>query len=209
LGSAAPEGKEMKLKRGNAYVRSVFDLLGETENDMTFSLGWVLGISNCFLSRLLEDITGKSWAGVDDATVRLQTGRVGHGITDVEIELGSDLAIIIEAKRGPDLPSEEQLSRYAHALNIDFTAKKKYLVALTNATPGYASFALTPTIEGIPVLHRPWREMRRLAIASSVHENNANKAWLRSFIGYLVLQRYSSSGVRCWREIRAARLRRW
>jgi serine/threonine protein kinase len=31
----------------------------------------------------------------------------------------------------------------------------------------------------------------------------------REFASRLILQRYSSSGVRCWREIRAARLRRW
>ena len=34
-------------------------------------------------------------------------------------------------------------------------------------------------------------------------------AMRRANLTLLVLQRYSSSGVRCWREIRAARLRRW
>lgn len=174
----------MRLIRGDREVQTVFDLLGENENDMTAALGWVLGRSEHFLQMLVRDITGEKWGNLSNAIVQLQTGRVGYGITDVEIVLGSDLAMIFEAKRGTQLPSDEQLSRYAGALSSR-TATNKQLVAVTNATPIFAATALSKVIKGVPVCHRSWREIRIIAEKAAGLENNANKNWLRYFIGYL------------------------
>lgn len=175
----------MKLVCANREVQTVFDLFGESENDMTFSLGWLLGNSAQFLQALLQDITGEKWANAENCIVRLQTGRVGYGITDVEIVLGSDLAIIFEAKRGPELPSIGQLELYARAISARVAAKKKILVALTNATAAYASVALVPNIEGVPVLHRSWRQIKDMAENSAPRENSTNKMWLRHFVSYV------------------------
>lgn len=174
----------MQLLRSDREVHTVFDLLGDKENDMTFSLGWVLVSSQEFLGALLKDITGKSWTNTDKALVRLQTGRVGQGITDLEIELGVDLALIVEAKRGAQVPSIEQLGRYAKAL-VPSNASHKALLSLTNATAHYASVALPSEIEGIPLLHRSWRQLKGLAEEVANTETNVAKRWLRHFTTYL------------------------
>lgn len=45
--------------------------------------------------------------------MRLQAGRVESGIPDVEIELGTDIAVVFEAKAGVALPGLAQLQKYA------------------------------------------------------------------------------------------------
>src|SRR4051812_20047411 len=106
----------MKLTCRSREVRTVFDLLGDKENDMTFSLGWVMGVSHHFVKAFLRYVTEAEWAKTVDAIIQLQTGRIEYGITDVEIKLDSALAMTIEAKRGPELPSLDQLRRYANAM---------------------------------------------------------------------------------------------
>jgi hypothetical protein len=93
----------MKLICAGREVRTVFDLLGNRENGMTFSLGWGLASSEHFLAALLRDLTGRPWNGVGRSVVKLQTGRAEQGITDAEIDL-DNISIIFEAKRGAELP---------------------------------------------------------------------------------------------------------
>ena len=184
----------MKLICAGREVRTVFDLLGNRENDMTFSLGWGLANSAHFLAALLRDLTGRPWNGVGRSVVKLQTGRAEHGITDAEIDLDS-ISIIFEAKRGAELPGAAQLKKYAAVLT-KASATERLLVTLTNAMPAYAAVALArldSEIQGVRLLHRSWREIKAIAESAISHETNANKGWLRSFIAYLegllVLQR--------------------
>lgn len=176
----------MKLICAGREVPTVFDLLGNRENDMTFSLGWGLANSEHFLAALLRDLTGRPWNGVGRSVVKLQTGRAEHGITDVEIDLDS-IAIIFEAKRGAELPGAAQLKKYAAVLT-KASATERLLVMLTNATPAYATVALArlaSEMQGVRLLHRSWREIKAIAESVISRETNANKGWLRSFIAYL------------------------
>jgi hypothetical protein len=175
----------MKLSCSGREVRTVFDLLGDKENDMTFSLGWLLSHSEHFLAALLRDLTGKSFDSVTEALVRLQTGRVECGITDVEVDLRTEISVIFEAKRGAELPGLAQLQKYAATLNKT-VADERLLVTLTNATPAYAAGALPLLqIQDVRVLHRSWREIKAIAESVISHETNANKRWLSAFITYL------------------------
>jgi hypothetical protein len=64
--------------------RSIFDLLGTKEDDMTYALGFVASRSPGFAARLVQKVGGPS--GVNkDGLVRLQEID-GDGRTDVEIE---------------------------------------------------------------------------------------------------------------------------
>jgi hypothetical protein len=175
----------MKLICSGRDVHTVFDLLGDKENDMTFSLGWVLSHSEHFLAALLENLVGRRFDSVADALVRLQTGRVEFGITDVEVELRQDIAVILEAKRGAELPGAAQLQKYAVTLGKTM-ATERLLIALTNATPAYAKSAL-PVLhtQNVRLLHRSWREIKAIAESTISHETNANKRWLSAFIIYL------------------------
>ena len=127
----------MELIRYGQEVRTIFDLFGSKENDMTFSLGWVLSRSGAFLRLLIADVCGSVPSHLRNAIIKLQTGRGMDGITDIEIEVSSELVFVIEAKRGPQLPTARQLAKYANFLSGS-AAKNKHLLALTNASAASA-----------------------------------------------------------------------
>ena len=52
-------------------VGTVFDLLGDKENDITYSLGWALAESERLSSALLEDVSGAAEPTAD--SVRLNS----------------------------------------------------------------------------------------------------------------------------------------
>jgi hypothetical protein len=173
----------MKLFRSTREIKNIFVLLGDKENDLTFSLGWVLSQSKEFLGALFKDLTGQTFGSVADAVVRLQTGRAGAGITDIEVDVGMDIAVIFEAKRGADLPSEAQLQTYDAVLGAS-QAKQKLLVALTNTTPEHGKAALSGIrIANAQLLHLSWKEL--IAIARSAKETTKNRAWLNDFADYV------------------------
>jgi hypothetical protein len=105
---------------------------------------------------------------------RLQTGRGLDGITDIEIEVSSELVLVIEAKKGPELPTARQLAKYASFLS-GRAAKNKHLLALTNASEASAESRLECDGIGRTHLHhRSWRQIRTLAAtASRSPESNA------------------------------------
>lgn len=176
----------MDLIRYGQEVSTIFDLFGSKENDMTFSLGWVLSRSEAFLRLLIADICGSVPSHLRDAIIKLQTGRGMDGITDIEIEVSSELVFVIEAKRGPQLPTARQLAKYANFLSGS-AAENKHLLALTNASAASAGSRLE--CDGIArthLHHRSWRQIRTLAeSASRSSESNANKQWLRTFCDYV------------------------
>jgi hypothetical protein len=176
----------MELVRYGQDVKTIFDLFGSKENDMTFCLGWVLARSEGFLRLLIADVCGHVPVRISGAVVKLQTGRGLDGITDIEIELGNDLVIIIEAKKGPQLPTSHQLAKYANLL-VHSTARERHILALTNASAASATNRLECTgIARSRLHHRSWRQIRLLAEkAARSAETNANKRWLRTFCEYI------------------------
>jgi hypothetical protein len=74
----------MELIRYGQEVSTIFDLFGSKENDMTFSLGWVLSRSEAFLRLLIADVCGSVPSHLPHAIIQLQTGRGMDGITDIE-----------------------------------------------------------------------------------------------------------------------------
>src|SRR5438874_2402422 len=86
------------LPKHNCGVESVFNLLGEKENDITFSLGWALSRSSLFLQRFLKRTLNASRKyNEGELTVALQEFQRESGITDIEIR-GPQLHMIVEAK---------------------------------------------------------------------------------------------------------------
>jgi hypothetical protein len=59
----------MELIRYGQEVRTIFDLFGSKENDMTFSLGWVLSRSEAFLRLLVADVCGSVLSFIDGKQV--------------------------------------------------------------------------------------------------------------------------------------------
>jgi hypothetical protein len=138
-------------------VRTVFDLLGVQENDLTYSLGWALSQSPRLVRTLLDDVASE--LSVDDIgehpDVRLQEYVPGSGFTDVEIRT-TTLHVIIEAKRGWDIPATAQLKKYATSLTPGLVGG---LLILSEGSPAYAAGypESVPGPDGeVPVLYRSW-----------------------------------------------------
>src|SRR3954453_7997100 len=93
-------------------VATVFDLLGDKEDDITYALGWALAQSAALVDALLAAAYGDDVDAGELVALRLQESVPGAGRTDVEVETDR-LHLIVEAKRGWGLPTEEQLRRYA------------------------------------------------------------------------------------------------
>ena len=82
----------------NRPLKSVFELLGEQENHITYSIGWTIYSCPVFLNAFVKKVA----PNIKDTSIkeiRLQEYGRNTGITDVEI-IGSSVHIIIEAKRG-------------------------------------------------------------------------------------------------------------
>jgi hypothetical protein len=101
-----------KLLLHDEQVQSVFNLLGEHENHLTYSLGWALSQSPQFLKGFIWNAL-KIKPTLKNVEIRLQHLEKDAGITDIEIESWGEFFIIIEAKRGWNLPGKAQLEKYA------------------------------------------------------------------------------------------------
>lgn len=128
-----------KLLIHQKEIQSMFELLGDAENDITYALGWCFANSRMLRSDFFHAVIEKSEVVTDSAEIMLQTYGQDRGFTDIEI-LTDSFFWIVEAKKGWKLPSREQLHRYEnrfkqhpgldHRLIVvseheAFTAKKK------------------------------------------------------------------------------------
>ena len=121
-------------------VQSVFSLIGENENDITFSLGWALSRSPGLLRNLLRTAPHlRNHYDPQQTVISLQESHQKGGITDIEIR-SPTLHVIVEAKRGWSLPTATQLTGYCRRFQR------------AKATPARARATLSP-IPGRHPLH--------------------------------------------------------
>jgi len=103
---------EVQLLRNDTPINSLFNLLGDKENDITFSLAWFFSKNEKFLSWFLKEVIGDSikYQKVD---INLQKYDEKYGgYTDIEIVVDNDWFIIVEAKKGWNLPTKRQIRKY-------------------------------------------------------------------------------------------------
>jgi hypothetical protein len=164
-------------------VGTVFDLLGDKENDITYSLGWALAESERLSSALLEDVVPALPEGLTAESVRLQEGISGAGFTDIEILASKGgVHVVIEAKLGYDLPQLAQLQKYASRTQPPPNA----LVVCAEASADFVTGKLPGAVAGVPVLYRSWREIETLvSSAANDSRRHAEKRLLRDLSRYL------------------------
>lgn len=167
-------------------LESMFDLLGRDENDMTGSLGWTLANSHVFAAALLREI-GLPAANARDAEVRLQQYETGRGFTDIEIELPRKFCVIIEAKRGPNLPTRRQLIRYARRRQFRrYPSKSKRLVVISECNSDYADMHLGSYVGvGAPVTPLSWQRVAAIAKKAAADAPRAQERLLHELLSYL------------------------
>jgi len=161
-------------------VGTVFNLLGSRENDLTYSLGWALASCDALALALLEDVHPGEDVGKVQA-VRLQEIVAGGGFTDIEIE-SNRAAVVLEAKRGWDIPTDEQLEKYLpHLSQADIG---RFLV-VAEASPDYARPKLPTRIGETDVVYRSWKQIALLAEHCVPEVGHTERRLLRELTAYL------------------------
>lgn len=174
------------LRSYGRNVKSVFQLLGDKENDITSSLCWALVKCPIFLKAVVRRVCGVD-ANPEEVIILNQQFDSATGITDIEVLDGRTFHIIFEAKRGWVLPGADQLTRYS--TRQDFVSKcveHKHIVSLSECSQMYADMYLPfHEVNGIPVSHLSFAEVHQMAIASRPASNNEQKHLLDEFTEYL------------------------
>lgn len=160
-------------------VQTVFDLLGYKENDMTYAVGWGLAHSDGLVAELLTSVFPDEEVG-ELKDVRLQEFVPGGGITDIEIE-SSRLHLVIEAKRGWNLPTLAQLAQYAPRLD---GLPRSAICVLAECSPEFAR-RLPDEVGGVPVRYRSWKQLAQLVTMSANAGGSVEKRLLRELLRYL------------------------
>lgn len=171
-------------------IETIYQLLGEKENDITRAVAWTLNKCPTFLSAFIKKLHGAEIDQAETSILYQQFEKTDdeNGYTDLEITDGRNFHIILEAKRGWILPNIEQLTKYAHRPSFIRTgAMKKYIVTLSECSQDYAksNLPIKETDNGIPVSHISWKELRDLTEMARVNANHEQKHLLDEFALYL------------------------
>lgn len=165
-------------------IESVFSLLGKHENDITKAIAFTL--SRCpeylklFLAKVLPPNISFDLGNVDIAFQKKEK----DGITDIEIEQDGVFAIVIEAKRGFNLPGKNQLQKYADDLNGRIKGHK-YIATLSDSMCAVAQATIPSSLDGISIKHIRYEDLRQLAQDSIRNSNRVESALLKELIQYL------------------------
>ena len=169
-------------------VDTVFELLGSNENAMTYSLGWALAECDVFSQKLAE-MLGLSGGFSDAMHIRLQEYDPQKGFTDIEIIDPGRFHIVIEAKRGFNIPCTGQLEKYAGRLldSPDTKAKKMLLVlAESDRKEQWLARHVPEQVKQVEVKAISWKQFQNMAndcVAKA--KKHSEKRLLRQLIGYL------------------------
>lgn len=172
----------------NKKITSIFQLLGEKENDISFSVGWALSNAHKFFGYFLKETIG--WQGKylpDDIKIRLQKHERGGGFTDFEIEYPGYFHLIIEAKRGWNFPTKEQLEKYANRDSFkQVNVKIKKILVLSESSHEYtnAHFHIK-NVHGIDVINISWKDIYNYSKRAMVSCSHAEKRLLTQLNKYL------------------------
>jgi hypothetical protein len=178
-------------------LESIFELLGAEENDITYSIGWALAHSPGLLRRVVRHLfPGTSTAEASE--IKLQEHKRGGGITDIEI-LGPNIHAINEAKRGWNLPTKEQLMKYAKRLKKS-KRTHRVMAAMSECSHEYAEPRLPKHVLGFPVHYLNWTDVDRLArltrLSKGAHAEKRLLAQLQTYIRKIVnMQKQESNMV--------------
>jgi hypothetical protein len=173
-----------ELRLHGREVHTVFDLLGAKEDDITYSLGWGLAQSDQLAKALLGEVLDGEPGAL--TAILLQQGEAGTGRTDIEIQT-QRMRLVIEAKRGWDLPGTAQLAQYAARLNAEGGDRDKAIAVIAECASYYPPVVgLARELAGVPIRYVPWQRVASLVSSSAASSpNHAEKRLLTELHRYL------------------------
>ena len=181
-------------------VSSVFQLIGNLENDITKSIAWALARCPEFLKAVINEVMLLE-INTQNVRIKYQEFEKNKGITDLEITDDTSFYIIIEAKRGWILPGAEQLALYSQRRNIiESPVSHKAIISMSECSEDYANAYLPfKVINDIPVNHLSWKKIYELAnsakVGSSISHKNMLKELMRYLGGIMTMQAKESNWV--------------
>lgn len=184
----------------NEKITDIFQLFGTHENDITKSIAWTLCKCPSFLNNLVYAIIGEN-INTKEVIIKYQEFEKNKGITDLEITDNKLFHIVIEAKKGWELPGKEQLGLYSERKSfMESTIPNKVIVSMSECSEEYAYSNLPCSqINGIPLFHLSWRKLYEIADASrsnaSISQKNILKELLIYFGGIMTMQVKESNWV--------------
>lgn len=187
-----------KLFLRNKEMNSVFQLLGEHENDISYSVAWGLAQCPTFLEVFLSNVI--QWSGsIDEVEIRMQQYDRGKGFTDIEIELQNEFHLVIEAKRGWNLPSDTQLQKYATRDSfVRSHCPIKRLIVLSECSKDYADLRVPRSVNSIQVDILSWKDIyqySRIAYGGSTHAGKRLLLELNTYLGGLMTMQKQDSNL--------------
>lgn len=171
----------------NDKVESIFQLLGQKENDISYSVGYAFANCSHFLKSFLKLANVATSFEPEKVRIQLQTHEKDKGFTDFEIVHEGEFHFIIEAKRGWNFPTDDQLSKYANRLSFKkSTAKMKGIIIFNESTPSFtlANFGKT-FINGIPVHVISWNTIQQLTRSAIKIGKDTENRFLKELNKYL------------------------
>ena len=171
------------LRRYGQVSESVFGLNGTDENSATFALGWLLDKSAPLFTIFLNDTINLTDT-TQDRIIELQRFREDAGFTDIEIICPKICHLIVEAKCGWTLPSQEQLTKYVTRLGQG--VNQQAIITISAATTDYASSRMPDYLSGKTLIHRSWLDIHRMVSeAREKTKSFEEKLWLRELAQHL------------------------
>ena len=188
------------LRLHNNEINSIFDLVGDNEDDMTYALGWSLSIS-AELRKLFARAIGLP--DLKTATsINLQRHEKDRGFTDIELEAKKKAFAIVEAKRGWTLPTVAQLKKYSRRRPMRDQSLRRKLIVLTAFDEGYVRGLddYPAEINGIPVVPLSWSSVLCMALTARAQCKKLHEKWvleeLTKYLGRLFnMNRQESNNV--------------
>ncbi len=166
------------LTHGTRQIESPFDLLGSDEDAITGAIAWTLKQSPTLLTAMVASLTGYT-GSMADVQLHFQRSEREKGRTDLEIVVPDEVHLILEAKKGWELPTRGQLELYTRRRSLAGSrAKIRMIITLSQADARYAGLFLPPAINGFPVRHLSRRDLaatltRAIAATSGLHEKKS------------------------------------
>jgi len=174
------------LTQGKRPVESPFDLLGSDEDAITGAIAWTLRQSPALLKALVGSLAGYT-GSVDGVQLYFQRSEREKGRTDLEIVVPDEVHLILEAKKGWELPTSRQLELYTQRKSFaDSRAKVRMIVTLSQADKRYAGLFLPSMVSRFPVRHLSRQDfVGTLARATAATSGHHEKQSLRTLAEYL------------------------
>jgi hypothetical protein len=161
--------------------RTVFGLLGRDENSATYALGWALARCPAFLLMFVETVVGLT-VSAPEVSVLLQQHAEDGGYTDIELRAPNAFHIIVEAKKGWEVPSTGQLLRYLPR----FDGSGAQVFASLSAAEGPFTHRLPQSVGNVPCKHLSWRVVQSLAeTARAQTRDTSERLWLAELSEHL------------------------